>query len=748
MSETDRHIKALMELSSMMIDRNQRIPISFSRFLKYATKAPKTVFRDIFQLMYDMFGHYVPPGIDEYEGKESIGFKDYDFEKMFRENCDNPFFADRLFANRLVALIDRFRKGKLSNHIFLFEGPPGSGKSTFLNNFLLKLEQFTRLKEGAFYKTNWRLDVGKLGVPSDLVKMLSRATDYNPEDNKEKHFISFSCPKHDHPVLQIPKQHRHSFLDRMLPDSEFKKKLFTRTEYEWVFREIPCSICRQTYETLLDVIGDPLEVYNMIYAKRDHFNRQFGQGISIFNPGDPLHVKPETNENLQKRLNDLFGDESISFIYSHLAKTNNGVYALMDVKEKNIKRLMNLHGIISDGVHKVGHVEERIKSVFMGVINPEDRKHYEKIHSFRDRVITVKIPYVLDYRTEVSIFKSKFGENIEKKFLPHILLNIARIIISSRLKKESSAIDEWLKNRDRYKKYLDENNLLLKMDLYSGNIPEWLSEEDVGNFTKPIRKKLISEADNEGHRGFSGRQSLNIFNQLLSKHGEKGKPVTMSDVIKFFKAENSPFTGEIPSGFIESLERMYDYTVLQEIKEAIYYYNKSRIARDIKNYLWAINFEPGETTESAYTGDTIDVSDDYLTGVETHILGRSSDDNYLKTFRTETQKEYVTFTLTQEMKLEGKDIEKTELYKSLCEKFKKNLKENALIPYFRNDNFRRAIKDFKTKDFKSYDQRMKRDVTRLMKNLQKKFNYSEEAARELCIYTLDKKLIEKYSDKN
>jgi CheY-like chemotaxis protein len=42
-------------------------------------------------------------------------------------------------------------------------------------------------------------------------------------------------------------------------------------------------------------------------------------------------------------------------------------------------------------------------------INPEDKKHYEDMQSFRDRIITVKIPYVLDYNTECKILKNKFG---------------------------------------------------------------------------------------------------------------------------------------------------------------------------------------------------------------------------------------------------------------------------------------------------------------------------------------------------
>ena len=40
------------------------------------------------------------------------------------------FFANRLFGNRLMNLVEGFKKGIQNNHIYLFEGP-WEGKSTF-----------------------------------------------------------------------------------------------------------------------------------------------------------------------------------------------------------------------------------------------------------------------------------------------------------------------------------------------------------------------------------------------------------------------------------------------------------------------------------------------------------------------------------------------------------------------------------------------------------------------------------------
>ena len=138
-----KKLEALVNLSESIRKKETQLTLSFNDFLYSASKEPVKVFRNIFQIFYDMLHHYIPLGKDEYEGsKDTIGFKKYDCSNLFVNKCDAPFFADRLFANRLMKLSDKFKQGTQNNHIFLFEGPPGSGKSTFLNNILSKLEDY------------------------------------------------------------------------------------------------------------------------------------------------------------------------------------------------------------------------------------------------------------------------------------------------------------------------------------------------------------------------------------------------------------------------------------------------------------------------------------------------------------------------------------------------------------------------------------------------------------------------------
>jgi hypothetical protein len=64
----------------------------------------------------------------------------------------------------------------------------------------------------------------------------------------------------------------------------------------------------------------------------------------------------------------------------------------MDIKSHNIERLIELHNIISEGVHKVEDIEENVNSLFLAVMNPEDKKNIKDIQSFSDRIVYINIP--------------------------------------------------------------------------------------------------------------------------------------------------------------------------------------------------------------------------------------------------------------------------------------------------------------------------------------------------------------------
>src|SRR5690554_446419 len=758
---------ALYNLNHKMIDCSRKPPVSFEAFLQDVVSKPQIVLRNIFQVFHDMIEWYIGDGFDEYPNDpESIHYVNYDCSRLFEEESDRPFFADRLFANRLVHLVENMKRGSQQNKIYIFNGPPGCGKSTFLNNLLRKFEVYSNSETGIRYELVWRINPHIFGPPPDNSSMsvieqlaaLLTAERQNSSGltNIETHvpqgadgYIEIPCPSHDHPILLIPRSYREQFLSELFEGSPFRETLFTDKGYHWIFRDKPCTFCNALYRSLLNTLKDPALVHNMIWARHYRFNRRLGEGISVFNPGDsPVNNNVLHNPAIQTRLNTLLKSSTeVHYLYSRLAKTNNGVYALMDIKSHNTERFIELHNIISEGVHKVEDIEENVNSLLLAIMNPEDQKNIKEFKSFSDRIEYINIPYVMDINTEVKIYKNTFGKQIEDRFLPRVLLNFARVIVSTRLMTRSEALLEWIGDPEKYNLYCDSNLQLLKMEIYTGVIPQWLSDDDRKKLTSKRRRRIIAESDREGVSGISGRDSLKIFSEFFSIYGIHEKLINMSVLCDFFTRKKRDLMQSIPGGFLDSLMRMYNYTVLQEVKESLYYYNERQIARDIMNYLFAVNFEPPVTEVCTYTNEKFKITEEFFDGIESRLLSSASSKAGRIEFREVVQWEYTSKTLTQEILLEGKPITETDIYRRLHERYVQNIKEKVLDPFLENSNFRRAIKDYNTPDFKTYDKRIRIDVKYLIRNLQRKFHYTEQGAKEVCIYVIDNDLARTFASR-
>jgi hypothetical protein len=141
----------------------------------------------------------VGEGVDEYPNDpESIQYVSYDCSRLFVEGADHPFFADRLFANRLVNHVEALRSGAQQNKIYIFDGPHGCGKSTFLNNLLKRFEEYANTEAGTRYETVWHLDRRLLAheggnETASIIESLFRMQK-NPTRSSSRPFGTWPCP--------------------------------------------------------------------------------------------------------------------------------------------------------------------------------------------------------------------------------------------------------------------------------------------------------------------------------------------------------------------------------------------------------------------------------------------------------------------------------------------------------------------------------------------------------------------------
>ncbi len=741
-------------LDGKLKKREKGVIIPFGEFMTRTKNDPLHYLRNVFQLFSNMLYYYIDIEDEYKDDPENINYKTIDCGKLFIENTDTPFFADLPLANRLLSFADSFKEGTQQNKIYIFIGPPGSGKSTFLNNLLKRFEEYTHRPEGINYEVLWRLDNEKISnkfvpvVKEALDEYFKKQSDHSPA---HPDYLEVPCPSHDHPILVIPKEYRADILNKIIKD-DARLKIFFKKEYEWLFTANACTICTSIYDALINRLNSPAEVFEMLYAKRYYFNRRLGYGISVFNTADYEPKKVVfTNEELQRQLSLRFRDSNlIKYVFSRYARANNGVFAIMDVKGYNEQRFLNLHGIISEGIHKIEDIEENVNSLFIAVMNPEDKQKISSLESFKDRIIWINVNYILNYSEEVKIYLHSFGEQIKKYFLPGVLENFAKIIISSRLNFNSSAVNEWIKNPGQYSKYCDDNLFLLKLSIYSNKIPDWLSDEDRKKFDKTVRLKIIKESDKEGKTGFSGRESIYIFDEFYSSvkksngnniNAEDKTQITMEDIRSFFK-KHDHYCERIPKGFIDSIIRLYNYNIMQEIKESLFHQNEERISKDIQNYLFASNYDLGEKLVCPYTKESIEITDQFFNTIEQYLLPNDSSVDSRKGFREEIA---VKVGMSIQQMSSSSELKDTAVYNELYLDYVNNLREHIFQPFLQYPAFESAIKEYGSPKFEVYDNRTKEEVTYLIKNLIEKFNYSKEGAKHVCLYVIRNKIAEGFT---
>ena len=734
--------------------------LNYQEFLKEVTRDPQRLIRNIYQLYADMIDKYIVELGDEYpDDPESIHYVAYDCSELFVKGADRPFFPDRLFANRLVRHVGSLSTGAQQNKVYIFDGPHGSGKSTFLNNLLRKFEEYTALPEGLRYETVWRIPKEQVHglihseerLKQKLAWLLDRETENLADTDKniisagsgENQFFEVPCPSHDNPILMVPRESRRLFFDDLFENDKFKWALFTDKEYEWVFTVTPCTICSSIFSALMRKYHDIKKVLGCVYARPYVFKRRLGNGISVYNPGDkPVKQIVLQHQGIQRNLDLVFPDsESVRFLHSFYSRTNNGIYALMDIKSHNTERLMDLHNIISEGVHKVEELEESVNSLFFALMNPEDKKQLKGLQAFKDRIEYIHIPYVLDIKTEVDIYREVFGKHIDESFQPRILHNFARVIIATRLITKSEVMLAWISNPEKYELFCDPNLQLLKMEIYTGNIPKWLQEEDLKEFTAQRRHQIIAESEMDGWKGFSGRDSIRLFNDFFGGYSRGDKLIDMLMLVKFFKKYASRTEISFRPIFLRPCSTCIITVCSRKSRNPFTITTRVRL-RSISKIIYSpLISTPGCSVVCTYTKEKLEVSEELFTRIEMRLL---ADPGKASLFRKDVQKTYTTVTLTQEMLNDGMDIAETTLYKGLHEKYVHHLKEKVLDPFLKNENFRMAVKDFDTENFRTYDKKIQNDVLFMIENLQRNYYYSRRGAKEICMYVIDNDLAKKF----
>lgn len=768
MTDSYDYKKAIACVNSVMAEKekDRRNIWTFEEFLEIVRNNP-SVLRNIHSLFRDTILDNVERIPDKYpDDPDSIDYTGWDCSKLLVEGHQQPFFTSILLSHVFVEEMMNLGKSAKQNKIYKVCGPPGSGKSTFFKNLL---NSFTReAHKRARFETIWVIEEELIEEIRKKVYILPvNGCDSSGKDKEEPMVgrIEVPCPSHCNPFqslpVTLPENYRAMFLDKVITDSELKNKIFNNSEYRWMWMR-SCHICNAMFWALYDKFdNDLVKVLSCLRVRRYSVDRQIGKGISVFRSSDESSkARVLTNKKLQERLNDLFGDSDlVRYRYSPWSSVDDGVVVLEDVKAHNSERLKELHNKVSEGTHKVGEdFEEDLDCLYFIAINPEDEKEIDSM-SMSDRILEIYIPYDTDVPTEVDIYRSIFGEDFDKDFMPELSKYFAKVILVSRMPETGKVVKlfEWISQAEigaHYGDYCDKEGKLLMMALAKAKVPPWIKEEHQKKFKKKLRRKIIEElAKLAGRTGYTGRDSIDLMSDFIKKMNqqtEKSKAKDrlyipdFNDMLRHFKTQPGSVRDiMIPKGFLDQLEKTYDSKQLQRVKSALYYFNPKQIATEVQNYIYGVTQKQKTKVFCKWTGEELELTDEFFKSIEMriHDMYPNPSNAQRTTFRNRVAKEYAEKTFTDEMQLQGLPITETELYLRLYKDYANNLKDRVLDPWIDNESFRRAVVDYGEADFESgYDKKIKEAIEYLLVNFQKEEygSHTLAQAKKTVLSVLDK----------
>ncbi len=309
--------------------------------------------------------------------------------RLFDDPLGGGAEAVQGLAAPLDQLVRTLRAGALElgpeRRMLLLHGPVGSAKSTIVRLLKRGLEDWSRREEGALYTFEWELD-GEV-LPS---------------------------PLRQDPLLLVPRERRPALeasLTRALGTGE---PLRIRGELDPLSRTVLDELL-QRYDGSWEQAIAHVRVHRMVLSEARR------RGIGTFQPKDEKSQDAAelTGDVDLRRLAEVGSDsDPRAFRFDgEFCVANRGLLEFVEVLKLEVAFLYDLLGATQEQVIKPRKFQQvSIDQVILGHTNePEYRRLQadEHMEAFRDRTLTIDVPYTLGVEEERAIHARRFAAAVE-----------------------------------------------------------------------------------------------------------------------------------------------------------------------------------------------------------------------------------------------------------------------------------------------------------------------------------------------
>lgn len=608
MSDSSAELKHIGAVVKDRFESQKRV-LSFDEYLDLVGQHPWRHTRDAARYVRDCLDFY---GREEVEqaGTKLTRWKLFDLEfDRPGENDDRHDFLvgqERLQASLYRILSNFVREGRI-NRLVLLHGPNGSAKTTFVNCLMRALEHYSEQDEGALYRFSWIFPRGSDGK---TIGFGSRDDSIAPGESfahlpDERIDVKLTSELRENPLLLLPAAER----------TRFVSDLYTKHEVD---AAPPRALAngelghknRQIFEALLTAYrGDLAKVLGHVRVERYYHSRRYRVGAVSIGPEMAVDAK-ERQISVDRSLGALPASLSSLSLYEtvgELVDASGGILEFSDLLKRPLDAWRYLLIAIETGEVSLSFSQLPLNTLLLGTSNELHlsafREHHE-YRSFRGRLQPVRVPYLLDYRREQSIYENQIVPQVRRHVAPHASYVAALWAVLTRVRKPQA---------DRY----DNEKLgaivgtltpLEKAELYAdGTIPQRFASEE-GKELRAGLETVRRESDHwPNYEGLTGASPREIRNLLLDA------------------AQDPGYACLSPLAVLAHIERLCeadDYEFLKEKpEEGGYHDHRAFVALVRERWLDRVDEEFRSSTGLVAETQYLDLFSKYVTHVSNWVKG-------------------------------------------------------------------------------------------------------------------------------
>ena len=585
-------------------ERQNRI-LSYDEYLSLVKAEPQKQMRSSSQYLADMMDSF---------GRDGKRFK------LFDQEFVDPRF--RLIGHeqaqeQIFQILKSFIREGINNKLILLHGPNGSAKSSIIGCLVRGLEEYSIRPDGAVYRFHWIFPVDRygkqgLGLGSTAAKEDDSQSFAKLADTEIAARIS--CELRDHPLLLIPQKQRAEFLSALkLPED--------CTTSEYIQKGDLSQKSKKIFEALLrSYKGDYRKVLRHVQVERFYISKRYRDGAVTIEP--QMHVDATAQQITMDKSVQMLPSSlhflSLYDLHGDLVDGNRGVVEYNDLLKRPIDAFKYLLTTTETGTVSISGTTAFIDSVLIGTCNESQLdafKEYPDFSSFKARIELVRVPYLLDYKKEMEIYRAQVRRLAgDRHVAPHVLACAAMWSVLCRLKKPNAS-----HYPGNFAYLVNSINPLEKARLFAEDaMPQRLSSDErklLKSHLEDMRNEYSAVPYYEGRVGPSPREmKIILFNAL--ERNDKGilSPLGLFSELEDFVKRTSEYDylrEDVFEGyhdcknFIQTVRDVYLDNLDSEVRSCLGMHDEKQYESFMKRYIHNLTaYLKKEKIRNAMTGQS------------------------------------------------------------------------------------------------------------------------------------------------